>query len=449
MKITLFSLILLFTLKAASAQDRNFDLSKYKFPDYKRHLLKINFYSNGNSERNYSDTPRLNSNSSSITDELKLNMNANVFLIYNFENLQRKKIENHNILFIGDFKYLKNKNYAGVSTESTPHFQVNAKGFKRFYLTEDKWFIEGIYDLNFNTASRIISYSSIVADDDYKSNSLRVLAGGGSGFGRIEQVGDLFQSYYLLQKLSKKELLNRDLNDSDCFEFAHLISKLKNKRFFDFRFRKIAEIQALDSMLHKTGLVVNNDIAYFTMLNDYWSYGNFYNRKSGKQMKFNLSPEFSYVDYHSNNYSDSPMKTYLYSELKYENSKQLNLFWERNIYLEARNNTLIAKNDEVAEKIHRNYFLSSAKFELGFFPDSRTHLELKAGYSGYERINENNLTATKNWVNTFSFSFDAFYFISPRLQISCSFNSNLWFSEKNSKHGNNMNYNLGLNYEIF
>jgi hypothetical protein len=449
MKQTIATLLILGSSIAGFSQDKNFDLSKYKFPDYKRHELELNFNSSGNSNSDFTEFPQSNNNPVVIYDQSKLDLNSSLRLSYNFKYLSRKRIISHILSFNGDMNYSKNRNLDETTKEFQPQLHLSSVGYKRIYLTEDRYFIEGIYESYLDASSRKITYTHLDANDDSKSNSLRLLAGVGVGIGRIEQVGDLFQGYYIIEKLKQQNSLSRELKEQDIFEYARLISKLKNKRFFDYRLQKIAELQSLDSILHSQNLIKHSDISYFTTLNDYWSYGSFWERKSGKELKLHLSPEFLRNYYHTESYSESPIKTNLVSKILFDCSKQLDLSWERNIHIGIINTTLLAKNGDVSDSYPDNFIETNASFGYGFFPDSRTRLKLFGNYSGYELLNYVGELASKSWLNKTSLNFEANYFISPQLQITGNFSGNYWFSEHNSSHGHNTKFNLGFRYAIF
>ncbi|MBK6283081.1 MAG: hypothetical protein IPF54_10840 [Draconibacterium sp.] len=72
-------------------------------------------------------------------------------------------------------------------------------------------------------------------------------------------------------------------------EFSTLISQLKNKRFFDSRKQKEAELVALDSFLVNKGIVDEKSIKYFTGLEDIWVFGGLQIRESGKQVLFSIT----------------------------------------------------------------------------------------------------------------------------------------------------------------
>ena len=67
----------------------------------------------------------------------------------------------------------------------------------------------------------------------------------GWGIGRIENVTDARQAIYILEDFKKNGILSRDLTKDELFEFAQLISTVKNKRFLDSRLHRIDEITTM------------------------------------------------------------------------------------------------------------------------------------------------------------------------------------------------------------
>ncbi|MDO9615600.1 MAG: hypothetical protein Q7J86_13880, partial [Bacteroidota bacterium] len=76
MKQTFTVLCILCLSFAGFSQDKNFDLSKYKFPDYKRHELELNFNSNGRSHSYKAEIPQPNNTGITKYDRSEFNSNT-------------------------------------------------------------------------------------------------------------------------------------------------------------------------------------------------------------------------------------------------------------------------------------------------------------------------------------------------------------------------------------
>ncbi len=451
MKQTIVTLCILGAAMTGLGQDKNFDLSKYKFPDYKRHELELNFNSNGNGTSRKVEYPDyLNNGTHTNYVSSSYNSLTNSMLSYTYYFLSRKRIDYMNSSFSGNYNYSSSTESNNKLKDNHLSFDYALNGSRTLYLTEDKFFVEGLANLRFNQ-----NYSRSKVNDQLQSKNrytdMDFLVGAGIGTGRMEMVSDLWQAHFILEKLKKEKLLSKELTNENVYEFAYLSSRLKNKRFFDSRLRKIAELHSLDSLLHKQGLVSVSDISYFTLLNDYWSYGNFPDRQSGSVLKFWISPEYAraYNKYAPDN-SYNPHKTSLISNASFNCIKQLNLYWERSVNFSLSYETVLDKSGVYYASYQKNNLNPNLNFGFGFFPDSRTSISGYLGYSGRNQFISNTTTVLpKQWINSIFFSFNGYYYISPQLRLNGSFR--LSYTDKGYQSSDNLysQYNLGLSYTIF
>jgi len=451
MKQTIAILCLIGASLSGFSQDKSFDLSKYKFPDYKRHELNFNFNSNGSQYKNSYDEPSNNGTGNIVRNANSYySSHSNFSLGYQYDYLTRSRIDQLHASLSGQYDFTKVQSSAENTKQMDPNLSLNFGGSRKYYLTKDKLFLEVAPDLGYNI-SEIKRTTGGIVDTNNKSNSFTALIDLGVGIGRMEKVSDLWQSYYILEKLKEQKSLVRELDEKDIFEFASLASKLKNKRFFDARLQKIAELQALDSLLNKQGLIEGSDISYFTTLNDYWSFAYFRDRESGRIVKFWLSPQYSRYSYKSvGTSSQITTNTNLVSNLSFNCTKQLNLFWDRHLNILLSNETLIDKTGSNSDNYPKNLFHTDVNFGFDFFPNSRTSVSASVGYGGSEGVYQAYTeTFTKQWSNRIYFNVDGVYYISPQLQITGNYR--IGYSDKiyNAFNTTIMNYNLGLRYAIF
>jgi len=436
------------------AQDKNFDLSKYKFPDYKRHELEFNFNSVGSNDSQTSNATYLDNYGNALTSNKLTHsgFQGNSTIGYKYDFLTRKRIDYLYFNLAGSYYSWKVNEYGNTYKHNDPSFSFNLNGFKRYYKNEDKLFFEGLVDLSYNYDKSKNTYSNKTAQDYTDSQKyLNISAGLGIGYGRKEKVSDLWQAYYILAKLKCKNSLERDLTNDDIFEFATLASKLKNKRFFDYRLKAIAELQALDSLLHKQGLIKNPDIAYFTTLNDYWEYGSFPNRESGNVIKLWVTPKYSKVYWISGNSSSMTSdKSSLISNLSFSHSKQLNLFWERNFDVLIWDEIVMNRSGIYFDTYRNNTFSYKASYGYSFFPNSRTSISGNLAVTGIDMsLPDNSNSNIVKWHNSIQANFSAVYYISPQFQLTgnagFAYYKDYFVYDKKTT----FSYNLGLRYAIF
>ncbi len=449
MKVALALLFFLGISFTGLTQDKNFDLSKYKFPDYKRHEMEFNINAAGMSNKRTmvesigrGDTNVVIGNSY---------FNSDFVLSYRFDHLTRARIDYLSSSLSGNYSYWMNQNYGETTKAYFPRINWILDGSRKAYLKEDKFFMEMLTHVNYSFVETKNTYSAGSQMNTQNSQNYLILQlGFGGGTGRMEKVSDLWQTYYILEKLKAQKSLSRNPEEKDIMEVAMFVSKLKNKRFFDARLQKIAELQALDSTLHKQGLVRDTDILYFTTLNDYWSYGHFPDRESGKVLKFSLSPMYA-MNTEKSNVSDQYFAKFsLISDAYFNCTKQINLFWERRLSVWISNETLVDTTGGSFEDYRSNLFRSGASIGYGFYPDSRTSISGNLGYTGQNLSIYNVRYDTPNeWINRFFINLSANYYLSPQLQITGNVEMN--YSDKGTNEMNPfyLNYNLGLRYAIF
>jgi hypothetical protein len=446
------ALALIFILGASFAgftQDKNFDLSKYKFPDYKRHELEFNINAVGlnNMRTVVESTGRGDTNV--VTGNSYFN--SDITLNYKFDHLTRKRIDYVSSSLSGNYVYWMNQNFGETTKSYYPRINWVLDGSSKVYPNDDNFFMEMLTHVNYSFVETKNTYSAgSQTNTQTNLNYLNLQVGFGGGTGRMEKVSDLWQTYYILEKLKAQKSLTRNPEEKDIVELAAFVSKLKNKRFFDARLQKIAELTALDSVLHNQGLVEETDIAYFTTLNDYWSYGHFPDRESGKVLKFSMTPMYAMKTDKSNYYSTQYSgKVSLIADASFNFSKQLNLYWEQKLSAWISNETLVDTTGEDFSYFP-NLFRTGASIGYGFYPNSRTSISGNLGYSGQNTsIYSARYNTPNEWINRVFLHFGVYYYISPQLQISGNFSMN--YADKNYNETNPfyLTYNLGLRYAIF
>jgi len=436
------------------AQDKNFDLSKYKFPDYKRHELEFNFNSSGlNNKLTDHSTHFDQAGNEAPSDEATYKqLHTDSRIGYRYDYLSRKQIDFLQSDISGMFNYLKRNEFGSMTKESEPGFSFSINGSRRYYKNEDKLFFEGMADLayNFDRTKSTVSYpASQVYNNSQKYFDFS--AGLGVGYGRKEKVSDLWQAYYILAKLKGQNSLERELTNNDIFEFATLASKLKNKRFFDYRLKAIAELQALDSLLHRQGLVKDTDMAYFATLNDYWNYGSFPNRESGNVVRFWITPEYAKAYWSTGNSSSMTSdKSSLISNLSFSQSKQLNLFWEKNLYVLIWDEVLLNRSGNYFDAYRDNTFSYKASYGYSYFPNSRTSITGNLAVTGISYYNpQNTYSSIIKWNNSIQANFAAVYYLSTQLQLTANATFQYYKQYSFYDKQSTFSYNLGLRYAIF
>lgn len=453
MKNAMVMISILVTSIAGMAQDKNFDLSTYKFPDYKRHQLDFNFNSNG-SKTSWSDYVFDSDGLKHNVDYQNSSGNSYLDLTYRTLKSTRKRLENISVNLNASTYFSKSVNETGTGKFNNQSVNLEFSAIERYYLKENSWFVEVNPNFNFSLWAANDKYPTT---DKFMSsgNNFSVNLGIGGGIGRIEDVTEFWQAYYILEGLKKHGLLDGNPSLKDVTDLATLASQLKSKRFFDFRIKKMEEMTALDSMMRQSGFVEHSDIAYFNIMNDYWSFANVSTRSSGKILKVMVTPMVGHR--FENPYFDENRtlnSTYLNSGIYFECTKQINLFWERNFNLNLSNKTTIDTDETSFYKLPENYLKLNSTFGYSFYPSFRTIIRTYLNYNAYQYshlLNQSNTAYLKSWSTNLSLNAQVKYYISPQLTFQGNFAAN-YVDQKQSISQKNklyLSYNLGFTYAIF
>jgi hypothetical protein len=440
----LFSFIASFVF----AQFENFDLSKYKLPEIKRQQLDFHFNSNGDKLKRFAVISELDTTYK--RNELNFNVNSHVnYKMY--KNTLGSQITG-NFEVGGTYQKTDNSGYQIYTDKEIyqTEFANLTLDWKEF--NKNNWFLNFSPDLS----GSYMNDNSISQNRKRKSYILNSSVGLGIGKGRIEQVQDFRQAVLIISELKKRDCLAKDISESEMYEFADLISQLKNQRIFDARKRKETDLMALNSFLKEKGLIDKIDISYFTGLEDLWSYGGLQVRESGNQIQFLVTPNYYLYNYAVDLNDATEEKERLNYNLFFVSKKPLSIKWQRDFVVGLQH--IFTKN--IRNRYNSilplpNFFNSTAYVngKVGYYPNTRTYISCSADLSltnfSYSEI-------WKDSSNTFTASVSSYgyYYISERLRLEYFFLLSRSLGEifnkevPNSKYFTG-NYNIAFNYAIF
>lgn len=481
---------MIFSEKTTQAQTENFKLSDYKNPDYLYQSLDIDFYfSNGFTILNNEISEnRFYLRSSAGGDYLR------------YLNTAKRQAETS--LELGAGFFISNQNTETELNDKTKYKSFNHgeslqfSTNQRFYNTKQQYFgtsvslSSGLRGQKENKETT----GSIIPDDSYISKNKDFLnsinAGIYIGKGRIEQVQDAQMAIYLLNDLQLLNRKNRDVSDEEVLELASLITKLKYKRFFDSRLRRIAEITAVDSFMQANQIAGKTDAMYFTSLYDNWAYANNPIRQSGYRGYFGLEGNLSLrnatslresdiIDVNNPAYDnhDKLTGTGAFVVAGYLYEKPISLKWQKSAQVRAgfgmsrESNEMKDRLTDLTTKYYAEFFPSInliADYGYGFYPNTRTwatfNWTLQADWNKL-MTGETEATKTdlqKNFLARTGPEASLYYYISPKLRLSADFSSLLNISQlellredvnESDRKRNSTRWNQGLtatlSYSIF
>jgi hypothetical protein len=377
------SLLLSFSLTLfLKAQYDDFDISNYKLPDIKISSLdlQVNLFHNFQSIRE-NDLTDYDYTSQSFSGAL-------VADFYHFRNSEKYQgSQTLSILYNPSYRKTTRDNLTEKNNYN--YASIVFSSINRFY-KKSSYFFEVVPNISYTP----FTMNSSDEDDSEKEieHSFIVSAPVSFGHGRIEPVQDARLAIYILDELEKEGRIVNHPDEATILKLAAEISRIKGKRFFDSRIRKIEELQTIDSFLVAANIVSQNDIVYFTRLNDQWDYAFGPVRHSGFSVNFGFNNKFNLARDWSESVSGAADPVTILVKLNeitvggfgmMQYSKPLNLRWQSDLtfrlpydYLITRDPRNIA-DDENDFNTHR--IKPTLDYSIRYMPNSRTSVGLSAG----------------------------------------------------------------------
>ena len=439
---------------SAYAQNSDFDIGKYTTPDIVRNQLDLRFdFNSSNLYNNYFSSSR---DSRSINSDILSSFSHYV------NTRKRVSILTGNLSIGGD--YYSSKSNQSYTVNNSGLNQQNILGLtwsNKWYFSESIFMGYGISgSMRYNFLQEKIKNPTEESNQKEKEFGSNISPQLGIGYGRIESVQDARQAVYIVDALSKNKVLTRNLSDDELFELSQIISTVKNKRFLDARLHLIEEITTLNSFFENNDLLADNGAAYFTTLYDMWQYGDLFSRKSGYEISFQIRPYYSFRNekytpeirdmiYRSNEHLMS---------LSFSYEKPFKLNWQHSLSTEVSGgvNSSSVQNRQIdngnRDKSNHSSFHASAEYSLGYYPNTRTHIQVTAlqEISKYMFGDESHSTYFGSMLTA-----NLHYYLSPNLRLSGD--CGLLYSPRRFK-GTNVSYdqntflssfNIQLIYLIF
>ncbi len=401
------------------SQLNKFDLSSYKLPDILTRKLDFQFDFNGSQSRsNYWNDSTSSKKRNSI---LNGDFNLSYEQFRNSEKYQGSLKTDFSLVAQNSWRYEEDTTIRN-NIDPTLNFQT----INRFY-KDNKHFYE--LSLIFNTGRSSYTYT--------KGYHTKVDANFLMGMGRIEPIEDARLAVYILQDLLENGKLLRTPNSDEVLRIAEKISELKKKRFFDHRNRKIYELRSMDSLFKGMGIIKDNDIGYFTVLNDNWSYSTGPARWSGSRLSagIKISEDITFYKYGMSEIENNFWKRYITTPtfgpmFQARWDKPINLHWQRKISLRSivYLTSIQMITDALKEDGQALMTYWDNKFDMGYnyYPNSRTSLGFIGGFDFESSFND--------WDQGFPIEIRPFlnlsveYYFSSQLRMNIAVNSRFGYS---------------------
>lgn len=349
----------------------NYELSNYKFPDVRREGLDLNFNSAGSTIMVKPDSlqPKLG------------NFNAVVNLNYtHFFNTRREQRNTLASLNFSGYRLLEDDGIKNTARDLGAKLSLQ---HNHLFFFNNLHYGGDLY-LNYAYINSKFSYGdTMYQSEEYHRNNVDFALPLKVGYGRIERVSDYRMAIYVYEDLKNNGKVNTNKSEADVMQLASFISELKSERIYDHRLAKMKHLKALDTYLRENNFLIETDIDYFNILNDYWDYGFHALRTSGFMASAVFYP--SYSTYHSRvnleeQNADNKNKQNAVGlgggvEIKYD--KPINLSWQSNLFFNSYigQTELSGDNYDSVNFKYPNYY-AQLGHQIAWYPNTRTELSL-------------------------------------------------------------------------
>lgn len=406
-----------------------FDLSEYQLTDLNRHQLQFQagLGSNGNRGEDTRFTPDLLKTQTASAE-------GNFSVFYSFFGNTRKKQQQQNISLQSAPSYRRISQTDKFQSQSSVwDSRGTIESRQRWYKTPNR-FIEFDLESNWiiNQDWRANDTSTVLMKESFASVRTPVKI----GTGRLERVNDARMAVFILKELLRENRISRTPEKELVLEFAALISRIRNERFFDARHKRIYELEQIDSFLQAHQLVDIADARYFTTINDNWGFAINPSRQVGRRFSVGIAPEFQFSrDRDRFTYQQLPTRNTLDEDfryggsafLEYEAHKAINLYWHRRFHSEIMYSQ--GRDELNSGSLYKyNYQELSARISYQFTwqPTSRTLLRSGASARSFYLF-QDFIDMIPNEIDTWyidvGLSTDLNYYVAPHIRLTANFRS--------------------------
>jgi len=273
---------------SAQVDFRNFPLDTFRLPDINRKALT----GRGSLSGQYRG---IEHKQSVLPDQRSSNFSPNMDLDYShFFNTRALQVE-RSINLDQSFRTIHNKQtdsdeLSQMSISSRIFYSSTMRRYNalKFFQTELSGNAFYGYDKEKITEAGVLT---LEAENEFSVHLDPTI---GFGHGRLEPVSTVAMAMFILKDAEDLGLDLSTVRTEDIYQFAGLMTEVNNRRIFDSRRMRIAELRDLYSFMLNKGWVLQDDPGYFTVLTDNWIYSPVFSRQSGKRWSYLLKPEFIY-----------------------------------------------------------------------------------------------------------------------------------------------------------
>ena len=401
---------------------KNYPLKDFIAPEieYRRMDLGTGFNSNGGN--NFDDKTGNNQTS--------LNFYLYYYEYLNLKNVQRTEVSSFHTDYASGRRKKDSIKNTGYNLNTSLWYATQTRLYRK---NNRFWGIHG--NLNY-TISTQRSKETSEERKKYLSQNFQITPYLSYGKGRIQPIESARQAMDILLSLQKYGRLAKTPGKTMIDSLARVANRIRYKRFFDSRFKRIYQLEELDKALQNMGLVDTADMVYFANLSDIWNYALSFKRGTGIRYEGGLIPRvFSriYKAEDPNIPEEDKKQTMTYGAFgffSFNRMRPISYAWQSDLMIDltvgydfSKTKNENNENNEVTKEDH-SYFRSmlNASWQFGYFPNTRTF----AGITPYAALTYKiEKDADKTFGMNTGFQISSYYYLSPRLRMS--FNARIFY----------------------
>ncbi len=275
---------------------------------------------------------------------------------------------------------------------------------------------------------RPLSVKDDQSDRRYRSHNLTVIPYLSFGKGRVQPIRSARQAMDILISLQKYNRLSINPGKEAIDSLARVANRIRYKRFFDRRFKRIYQLEELDKAIRNMELVDTLDMVYFANLSDIWDFIRRYNRGAGTRTEGGIIPMIVLNNSKTKdidageNVLHQNFRYGIYGFVSFNRMKAVSYAWQSDIMVDLTfGYTDYFRNYEDGNGSSRTRedalkAMLNASWQFGYYPTTRTHLGLTP-YTAVSFNSETDFSNSKIGMNT-GVNLTAYYYISPRFRLS-------------------------------
>ena len=306
----IFTLLICFTTAVtlnAQIDFRNFRLDTFRLPDINRKAL-VGSGSLSGQYRGIENRAQFNTDLSRSSFIPNLDLDYDHLINTRALQIERSIDLNQSFSSIHE-KQINNDELSKTSFNSFVAYSATTRKYKalKFFQTGLSGSFSYDYDRERITEATLVS---LTKDKDF---SLHLNPAIGFGHGRLEPVSTLAMAMFILKDAEELGLDLTSVTTEDIYSFASLMTQVSNRRIFDSRRMRIAELRDLYAFMLTQGWVLQNDPGYFTVLTDNWFYAPFFLRQSGRRLTYLFQPEFLFSHTEPGFFAEDAVRSHEYA----------------------------------------------------------------------------------------------------------------------------------------